>query len=92
MVIALVKHAGRWLNNFCPKNGISKVLSPKTIITGVKPNYNKDCKLEIGAYVQVHQEYNPTNRIDQPRTDGAIALEATGNIQGSSWFLNFSSV
>ena len=59
-------------------------------MTGQKFDFNKHCKVEIGAYVQVHKETSPMNSM-KPRTIGAIALGATGNIQGSYRFLNLNT-
>ena len=39
LVMAIVRHVGKWLNIFCPKNSISQVISPRTLITGVKLNF-----------------------------------------------------
>ncbi len=82
VVIAIVKHVGRWLNVFCPKNGISNNISPRTLITGVKLDYNKHCRIEVGAYAQVHEEPDPSNDTGKYRTTGAIALEHNDNMQG----------
>jgi hypothetical protein len=85
LIIALVQHVIQWLNNFPPNGGISEIYSPRTIMTGQKFDYNKHCRVEIGAYAQVHEETNPKNSM-KPKTIGAIALGATGNIQGSYKF------
>jgi hypothetical protein len=80
LVSAIVRHVSRWLNIFCPKNGISSTISPRTLMTGVKLDYHKDCQLEIGTYVQVHEEPSPSNDIEKYRTTGAIALERSKNV------------
>ena len=91
LVLAIITHVSKWLNIFCPKNSISDVISPRTLMTGVKLDYNRDCKLEIGTYVQVHEEPAPTNTIDEFRTTGAIALERTSNLQGGYYFLSLNT-
>ena len=91
LVKAIVLHAGKWLNMFCPKGGISGNLSPYTIVTGKKLDYNKDCVLEIGAYVQVHDEKAPRNDTVTPRTTGAIVLGRSGNMQGGYEFMSLAT-
>ena len=88
---AIVRHVCRWLNVFCPKNGIGGAISPRTLITGVKLDFNSHCKIEIGAYAQVHEENIPTNDTAQFRTTGAIALEHSDNLQGGYKFLSLTT-
>jgi Reverse transcriptase (RNA-dependent DNA polymerase) len=90
LVVAMVRHVSRWLNVFCPKNGIPGV-SPRTLITGVKLDFTKHCRVEVGAYVQTHEENTIKNNIDKERTTGAIALEANDNLQGGYKFLSLST-
>ena len=52
------------------------------MITGVKLDYTKHCHVDVGAYVQTHEEPTPMNDVSQYHTTGAIALEATDNLQG----------
>jgi hypothetical protein len=68
--------------------GISKELSPRTIITGGHLDYIKHCKCEFGEYVQVHE---PHNNSMASCTVGALALRPTGNVQGSHYFLSLST-
>ena len=90
-MIAIVCHVGRWLNAFCPKDGISSTISPRTLLTGVKMDYTRDCRIEVGAYAQVHDDIDPTNPTEKPRTTGAIALEHSGNLQGGYKFLSLNT-
>ena len=61
------------LNQFPAKGGVSDHISPRTIVTGYPtPDYNH-LKLEIGSYVQVFDDPNPTNT-QRPRTIGAIRV------------------
>ena len=62
-----------WLNAFPPKGGVSKNLGPREIITGVKVDYNKHCKIPFGSYVQTREENAPRNS-QNSRTIGAISL------------------
>ena len=90
LIQAIIAHCCRWLNVFPPKNSISSI-SPRTLITGVKLDYSKHCRIEVGAYAQVHEETDPTNDTAKYRTTGAIALEANDNLQGGVRFLSLNT-
>ena len=79
------------LNQIPPDDGISKTLSPSTLITGL-PNmdYEELMKLEFGVYAQVHQENNIINT-NQPRSVGAIALYPSGNAQKTWYFMSLTT-
>jgi hypothetical protein len=79
MIIKMVSHSVFWLNVFPPSDGISKTLSPRTLVVGLNVDYNKHCRLEFGEYAQVHEEHDKSM---VTRTTGAIALRPTGNSQG----------
>ena len=87
MLIKMTYFSIFWTNAFPPKSGVSETISPRKIITGQQMDYMKHCLLPFGAYVQTHEEPNPTNSL-QARTIGAICLGPTGNLQGSYKFLN----
>jgi hypothetical protein len=90
MVRAAVEGAHKALNQFPAKNGISKVLSPLTIMTGQpKPDFN-DFKIEFGAYALVFKGKDPTNTM-RTRATGAIALTPTGNMQGGHYFMSLTT-
>jgi len=76
-----------WINSFPHKDGIHDYMSPRMIITGLRIDHNKHCKLKFGTYVHVHEEHD--NSL-MPHTTGAIALRPTGNSQGSNYFLNLN--
>jgi hypothetical protein len=44
-----------WLNIFPPKDGTSRKINPRELITGVKIDYNKHIQAEFGKYVQVYE-------------------------------------
>jgi len=88
MMVELVKYANFWLNSFPKTDGISKTLSPRTIVTGRSVNYSKHCKLEFGEYCQTHEQHNNSMA---PRTIGAIALRPTGNLQGTYLFMSLDT-
>ena len=70
---------------FPHKDGIHNTFSPPTIVTGSKIDFNKHFKLQFGTYVQMHEQHNNSLL---PRMAMAIALRATGNEQGSYYFLS----
>lgn len=48
------------------------------------------CRVPIGLYCHVHDKPDPSNT-NTPRTTGAIALHAQGNVQGGYNFLNLTT-
>ena len=88
MVAELIYYCVFWLNTFPARDGVSKILSPRAIVTGSHIDYNKHCKLEYGAYVQVHEEHDHSMIT---RTTGAIALRPTGNTQGGYYFYSLAT-
>ncbi|GKY97397.1 hypothetical protein MPSEU_000698200 [Mayamaea pseudoterrestris] len=88
LVIEMTKSAVFWLNAFPHERGISKDLSPRTIVTGQTVDFNRHCKYEFGQYVQTHESHSNDM---QARTIGALALRPTGNVQGGFYFLSLSS-
>ena len=57
-------------------------------MTGHTLNFQRHARLELGAYVQMHEEHDNSMG---PRTLGAICLGPTGNQQGGHWFLSLTS-
>ena len=88
MVIELVYRCVFWLNLFPPKDGLSKTLSPRGLVTGFVVTYKRHCQLPFGTYVQTHEQHDNSM---QPRTAGAIALRPSGNAQGGHRFLCLST-
>ena len=82
LLVHLVKAAVFWLNAFPHRDGISDH-SPRYIMTGHTLNFQRHARLELGAYVQTHEEHD--NFL------GAICLGPTGNQQGGHWFLSLTS-
>ena len=90
MMKELVYYVVTWLNNFPPKGGISKTITPRQLFTGDKVHYNRHCKIQFGEYVQVHEENTPTNSME-PRATGASALGSTYNLQSGYKFLSLNT-
>ena len=88
LIIEMLYAANYWLNMFPRKGGISKTMSPRTLLTGMTMNYNRHCRLEFGEYVQTHEEHD--NSLN-PRTIGALALRPTGNAQGGYFFFSLTT-
>jgi hypothetical protein len=86
MIIELIHFILLWPNAFPPSSGVSNTYSPRTIVTGAALDYNKHCRLPCGAYVETHEENEPTNTMAE-RTRGAICIGPTANFQGSYIFL-----
>ena len=80
------------LNLFPVKGGIFTQFSPKQILTGDVVHY-KFCSLPFRQYCQISEEDTPRNSL-AARTQGAIALGPSGNVQGGHKFytLNTGSV
>jgi hypothetical protein len=47
LVIEMVKSSNFWLNSFPHLKGISRTMSPRDIVTGMKVDYNAHCKYEF---------------------------------------------
>lgn len=90
VLISLVYHCVTTINMFPKASGLCGNLSPRELFTGMKVDFNRDCKIQFGQYVQVHEENMPTNSMDT-RTTGAIALDSAGNAQGSYNFLSLDT-
>ena len=69
ITIELFKQSVTRLNSFPLKGGASETLSPRVIMTGIKMDYKKHCKMPFGDYAQV---YEKTENDNSERTVGAI--------------------
>lgn len=90
IIIELVYYIVLWLNASPAKSSISNEYSPREIISGQKPDYKRDCKVDFFSYCEVHDEPSPTNSM-KPRTRPCIALGPTANLQGSYKFLDLET-
>ena len=88
LVIEMAKTMVFWLNAFPILGGVSRDLSPRTILTGQKVDYQRHCRYQFGEYTQTHEEHDNSMN---PRTVGALALRPVGNGQGSFYFLSVST-
>jgi hypothetical protein len=88
MVVEMIYASVFWLNCFPNANGISRSISPRTMVIGQGIDYDKHCRLEFGSYVQTHEQHDNSMA---PRTTGAIALRPTGNAQGGYYFMSLTT-
>ena len=86
----LLGNAMTWLNSFPPTSGISDTISPRTLMTGVRMDFNKHCWIEFGAYAQTHEEDEPRNSMKN-RTLGAISLGPSYNLQCGYNFMSLKT-
>ena len=87
MVIGFITEAAKWINAFPSMNGISKTMSPATIVQGVpKPNM-KYKRIVFGAYAMV---YSGTNNKLDARSVPVIALNSS-NEHGGHYFMSLYS-
>jgi hypothetical protein len=73
--------------NIFPKAISAGGVFPRELFTGIRVDYQRDCKLGFGEYVQVSADSDITNTM-QPRTYGAISLGSVGNMQGTDLFMS----
>jgi hypothetical protein len=88
LIVEMVFLSVFWLNAFPHKNGVSQIISPRTIVTGKHIDYKAHCRIEYGQYVQTHEKHS--NNMDS-RTVGALALRPTDNAQGGYYFNNLAT-
>jgi hypothetical protein len=84
VLVKLVLFVTKQLNLFPVKGGTSTQFSPKQIMTGKVVHY-KFCSVPFGQYCQISEEGTPRNSL-AARTQGAIAIGPSGNVQGGHKF------
>ena len=80
MIIRGASEAVKWLNTFPPAGGMSAQYSPRAIILGRPVDYDKQCKVKFGSYVEAHNPNDPTNT-PKERTISGIFLRSLDNLQ-----------
>ena len=70
-----------WINAF-PIHSENFRFSPREIVVGISTDYERDCKVDIGSYVEVSTDAIVTND-NTEWTQSCVALEPVGNRQGS---------
>jgi hypothetical protein len=89
MIVEMVFLSVFWINAFPHKYGISKTISPRTIVTGRHIDYKLHCRIEFGQYVQKHEKHNSNNM--ESRTVGALTMRPTGNAQGGYYLYGLAT-
>ena len=89
LVANMVLYCTKLLNFFPTKGGISTTLSPKAIMSGEQISY-QDYKLPFGSYCQVQEDTAPRNSL-AARTQGAVSLGPSGNLQHAQRFLSLTT-
>ncbi len=87
MVIELLYFCVMWMNSFPVKSGISEKWSPKKLVSCTKLDAKLHCRAPFGLYCEMHIDQDITNTLE-PRTNWAICMGPTGNLQGSYKFLS----
>jgi len=90
ILIHLLYFLTMWLNNFPSKMGISSIYCPRELLNRSCLSASKHCRAEFGTYRKVHEEPSPFNTMAS-RTQPAICLGPTGNMQGSYRFFSLST-
>ncbi len=73
---AMLSHCVRWLNSFPTRNGISDTYSPRTIITGKAINYERQCRIPFGSFVQAYIDNENATNTEHERTFDSILMES----------------
>ena len=88
MVTELIRYVLLYINGLPWEKGVSKSLSPLSLVTGLKLDYGLHCQVPFGTYAQVRME---TDNTLKERTIGAIATGPNQNLQGGMRFFNLNS-
>ena len=81
VMIQTVYSCAFWIKAF-PNRSDNFGFSPREIVTGLSTDYNRDCKVDIGSYVEASTDAVVTNG-NTERTRSCVALGPVGNRQGS---------
>ena len=68
-----------YMNTFVWRKGVSQILPPITIVTGLVPDFKKHFHVLYGEYCNTYKGTTNTMKL---RTVGALALGPSGNTQG----------
>ena len=67
------------INGIPAPNSILGVISQQEIVTGIKFNFKKDCRVPYGAYIEASTDTMVTNNMS-PRTKWCLLLGLSGNL------------
>ena len=89
MVIEMVYNCNFWLNAFPHPDGVSERCTQFSgHITGQPIDLNRHCRIEYGAYAQVHEDHDNSMA---PRTTGALVMRPTRNAQDTYYFFSLTT-
>ena len=88
VLIQTVYSCAFWINVF-PNRSESFGFSPREIVTRLSADYKRDCKVDLGSYVEASTDATVTND-NTERTRSCVALGPVGNRQGSVNVLTLS--
>jgi hypothetical protein len=89
VLVHAVLFVTKQLNLFPVTGGILIQFSPKQIMTGEVAHY-KFCSLPFGQYCQIKEEDTPQHSL-AARTQGAIAVGPSGNVQRGNKFYTLNT-
>jgi hypothetical protein len=76
--------------SFPVKSGMSEKWSPRELVSRTKLDAKLHCRAPFGLYCEMHIDPDITNMLE-PRTNWAICMGPTGNLQGSYKFLSLET-
>ena len=59
ITIELIVFVVLWINSFPPESEVSQTYSPRKIVTGRTPDYQKHYKVKFGEYAECQEDKNP---------------------------------
>ena len=83
LVVEMAKVSMFWLNGLPPKDSFGNKLSPQTIVTGQKLDYNRHCHFQFREYVQTHEQYNNSMNLEWLGPWHCIRLEMCKEVSTS---------
>ena len=79
VIIHTIHGVCMWLNKCLPNTELIVGLSPRELVSGRNLACDKDCRADIGVYIEVTMDADVTNR-QEVRTHSCISLQPSGNI------------
>ncbi|EJK61698.1 hypothetical protein THAOC_17766, partial [Thalassiosira oceanica] len=91
IIAELYRFVKMWLNAVPSRSGVSRVFSPRQIVTGTKLDGSKHAPAMFGERCEVFDSPDPSNRTDVARTTPAIFLGSSGNASGTCRFMSLET-
>ena len=90
LTIELAMAVTYWLNCWCNSVGVSKTVSPRELIKGIRLDADKHLKFQFGEYV-LGNEDDTNNGVTEGRRIDAIFLRPTGNRNGEMYLFDLAT-